>query len=86
MNNIFVGDVVKSVAGRDKGKFMLVIAVGERITVIDGKLRRVSTPKQKNPKHLIKVKNSALVELAEKIRNKQAVGNDRVKKALKTVL
>jgi ribosomal protein L14E/L6E/L27E len=86
MNNIFVGDVVKSVAGRDKGKFMLVIAVGERITVIDGKLRRVSTPKKKNPKHLIKVKNSALVELAEKIRNKQAVGNDRVKKALKTVL
>lgn len=86
MNNIFVGDVVKSVAGRDKGKFMLVIAVSERITVVDGRLRKVSAPKQKNPKHLIKVKDSAFVEIAEKIRNKQAVGNDRVKKALKTVL
>ncbi len=86
MDNIFVGDVVKSVAGRDKGKVLLVIAVGERITVIDGKMRKVSAPKQKNPKHLEKVKDSALIELAERIRNKEAVGNDRVKKALKTVL
>ena len=87
MNNISVGDVVISTAGRDKGKCMIVCDVNaNRVYVVDGKIRKVSALKSKNPKHLKKVKDLACFELAERIRNKQAVGNDRVKKALNAVV
>ena len=87
MNNISVGDVVLSTAGRDKGKCMIVVDVNVKdIYVVDGKIRKVSALKKKNPKHLKKVKDLACIELAERIRNKKAVGNDRVKKALKDVV
>jgi ribosomal protein L14E/L6E/L27E len=48
-----VGQVVKSVAGHDKGD-LLVIAGFEKtkVLVCDGKHRRLEKPKCKNPKHL----------------------------------
>ena len=86
MNNISVGDVVLSIAGRDKGKCMIVVNVDDKfVYVVDGKIRKVSALKRKNPKHLKKVKDLACIELAERIRGKKAVGNDRVKKALNAV-
>ena len=48
-----VGQVVKSVAGHDKGD-LLVIAGFEKtkVLVCDGKHRKLEKPKCKNPKHL----------------------------------
>lgn len=47
------GSVVKSVAGRDAGKLMLVTSVSEQIVMVcDGKERPVERPKHKNPRHL----------------------------------
>lgn len=87
MNEIKIGDVVKSVAGRDKGKIMLSVEVVNNIVyVTDGKVRKVCNLKKKNAKHLKKVEDLACFELAERIRNKQAVGNDTIKKALKDVV
>ena len=87
MNNISVGDVVISVAGRDKGKGFLVVEVkDDRLYLTDGKMRKVSGLKGKNPKHVKRVESSALHELAERIRNKECVGNDKVKKAICSVI
>ena len=87
MNEIKVGDVVKSVAGRDKGRIFLSVEVTNNIVyVTDGKVRKVSHLKKKNVKHLKKVEDLACFELAERIRNKGTVGNDRVRKALKDVV
>ena len=47
------GRVVKSIAGRDKGTFLLVLSVVEgRVLVTDGRDRPLERPKQKNAKHL----------------------------------
>ena len=50
-----VGQVVKSIAGHDKGE-LLVIAGFEKtkVLVCDGKHRKLEKPKCKNPKHLEK--------------------------------
>lgn len=49
------GQVVKSAAGRDKGRLLAVI--GEEngfVLVCDGKERPLGKPKMKNPKHIEK--------------------------------
>ncbi|MEW6032583.1 MAG: KOW domain-containing RNA-binding protein [Bacillota bacterium] len=49
-----VGQLVRSRAGRDAGRYFLVVGVkgqGE-VMVADGRLRRVARPKKKNIKHL----------------------------------
>jgi len=51
--DVQIGSVVISKAGRDKGYFLAVVALGENsITVSDGKERPLSRPKQKNLRHL----------------------------------
>lgn len=48
-----VGRVVYSTAGRDKGRFMVIVgSEGEYPLVCDGKLHPLERPKLKNPKHL----------------------------------
>lgn len=49
-----VGQLVRSKAGRDAGKFLLVVGVADRrsVMVADGKIHRVSRPKKKNTRHL----------------------------------
>ena len=47
------GDVVRSVAGHDKGSLMLVCETsGDNVLVVDGRLRKLEKPKKKNRKHL----------------------------------
>ena len=46
-------DVVVSLRGHDAGKLFLVTgAAGDRITLCDGKTRRLANPKCKSPKHV----------------------------------
>ena len=48
-----VGNVVVSLAGRDKNKAMVIVEKTENyLLVCDGKERRLERPKRKNPKHL----------------------------------
>lgn len=47
------GQLVKSLQGRDKGKYYLVDqASGDRVNLVDGKTRKLCNPKVKNLKHL----------------------------------
>ena len=55
-----VGRVVCSTAGRDKGKFLVVVGFSDEYPLVaDGKERPLKRPKLKNPKHLKKT-NSIL--------------------------
>ncbi len=49
-----VGQLVRSKAGRDAGRFFLVVGVknANEVAVADGRLRRIAHPKLKNRKHL----------------------------------
>ncbi len=48
-----VGRIVCSAAGRDRGRFMVIVGFcGKFPLVCDGKERRLKNPKRKNPKHL----------------------------------
>mgnify|MGYP002514412260 CR=1 FL=1 len=70
-----IGNVVFSKAGRDKGKFMVVVGLSDgNLLVADGKERPLDRPKLKNPKHLQKT-NSILEE-------KQYSTNKSLRKAL----
>jgi len=53
MAEVEVGSVVISKAGRDKGRFMAVIAVdGNYCELVDGRTHRASRPKKKKRMHL----------------------------------
>ena len=78
------GDLVVSTAGRDKGKSFLVISASDKIAyVVDGRERKTINPKKKNVKHLEKISNASIIELAEKINNGVLVGNERVYRAVR---
>ncbi len=51
---ITVGRVVRSKAGRDKGRLFLVVGVSgdEHLLLADGDLRKLEKPKKKKLKHL----------------------------------
>lgn len=47
------GMVVKSIAGKDCGRYSVVVDCGEGFAMIcDGRRRRLSSPKRKNLRHL----------------------------------
>ena len=79
-----VGDLVISIAGRDKGKTFLVISIeNEFVYLVDGKTRKVDKPKKKKIKHLKKVFTASLIKYAERIQNGESVGNEKLNRAIK---
>lgn len=45
--------IVKSAAGRDKGKFMVIVSLdGDFAFIADGKERKLASPKKKRIKHI----------------------------------
>ena len=52
---IVAGNIVKDLAGREKGRFYIVLKICSKyVYLVDGKNRRLEKPKRKNPKHLYK--------------------------------
>lgn len=81
------GRLVSSIAGRDRGKFYLVLDVlgDTRVRVANGVERKVSGPKLKNIKHLMTYPLVA-GEIAEKVRTGQKVTDLDIRKALQELL
>lgn len=47
------GMVVRSAAGHDKDRFYVIVAIlGQKVSIADGKRRKLEKPKHKNPLHL----------------------------------
>lgn len=79
-----VGDLVISIAGRDKGEIFLVVDYNEeKALIVDGKTRKIKKPKNKNIKHLKKVSKASLIEFALRIRKGESVANEKVFRAIK---
>ncbi|MDO5018659.1 MAG: KOW domain-containing protein [Lagierella massiliensis] len=59
------GQVVRSLSGRDKGKFQIVLKLLDNnyVQVVDGKRRKLKNPKKKKIKHL--QKTNSIFELTE---------------------
>lgn len=52
--NIQNGMIVKAKAGRDNGRYFVVVgAENAHILIADGKTRKLATPKRKNVRHLV---------------------------------
>lgn len=80
---ICVGDLVVSLAGRDKNRCYLVIHVDKtRVKIIDGKIHKILIPKTKNKKHIKKVLSAMDINVAVKIQKGHAVGNKKVYKLI----
>lgn len=82
-SDITIGQVVRSRAGRDKGRIFLVIEVidDQYIKVVDGDLRKLDNPKLKKIKHLI-VYNTVLPEFKQKLESRIKINNAYVRKLL----
>lgn len=63
-----IGQIVKSKAGRDKGRVFIICQVLDEqfVEVCDGDLRKLKSPKKKKVKHLV-IYNTVLTEFAEKL-------------------
>ncbi len=85
MNNIEVGRVVVSTAGRDKGELLVIseICGDGYVMLLDGGSRKIANPKKKKIKHL-KATEVLLEELADKIL-KKTILDAEIKKALKAL-
>lgn len=75
-------DIVKSIAGRDQGKYFFVLAVEENFLLLaDGKTRKLESPKRKKRKHIEFVTQSDS-RVAEKIRGEEKVTNSELRRTL----
>ena len=75
-------DIVKSTAGRDKGKFFFVLGVEEDFLLLaDGKTRRLEKPKRKKRKHVV-FQARFDCRTAEKIRSGEKLANSDLRKTL----
>lgn len=87
MQEISLGQLVLSCAGRDRGRFMIVVKILDEkfVYVADGTLRKVENPKKKKIKHL-KVLNKKSDYIAEKLQSKRKIFNDEIKRALEELV
>lgn len=75
-------NIIKSCAGRDQGKFFVVVsAEGEYLWLVDGKSRKVEQPKRKKHKHVSFVSDGT-TRLAQKIQQGEHITNSEVRRAL----
>jgi len=86
-NKFMPGRLVCSTAGRDAGKFYLVInMVNDTMAqVADGEGRKLTTPKKKNIKHL-KVYPQLATEITEKSHSGQRVTDLDVRNGLQRLM
>jgi len=75
-------DIVRSDAGRDKGKLFVVLAVeGEYLLLADGKSRKVEAPKRKKRRHVLFVASEE-TRLSEKIKGEEKITNSELRRTL----
>ncbi len=80
--DIAIGDVVQATAGREAGKLFFVTELQEGyLLLVDGKARKLESPKRKKVKHTALVSKGS-DRVAEKIRSNEKITNSELRKAL----
>lgn len=84
---IYPGQIVISLAGRDKNKYFVVLDVIDNsyCHISDGRTRKVDSPKKKKIKHL-RFTGHSLSDVSDKIKTGQTVTNSMIRKELKKEL
>lgn len=82
-NNLEIGQVVKSRAGRDNGKIFLILDIIDEqfVLLVDGDLRKLDKPKRKKVKHLI-IYNSVIPDFKDKLESKVKINDAYVRSVL----
>ena len=74
--------IVRSAAGRDKGRLFVVLSVeGEFLRLADGKSRRVESPKLKKRRDVLFV-SAEETRLSEKIKGNEKITNSELRRTL----
>lgn len=83
-SNIKIGQVVKSKAGRDKGRVFVIFKIidDQHVVLCDGDFRKINSPKLKNIKHLV-VYNSVLEDFAEMLKSNIKISDTFIRNFLK---
>lgn len=86
MDNVQVGQLVRSSAGRDKGKVYLIYDLLDEafVRVIDGEKKKLTNPKRKNIKHLDIFPVKADI-VAEKLIRGEPVTEKEISETIKTL-
>jgi ribosomal protein L14E/L6E/L27E len=75
-------NIVRSDAGRDRGKLFVVLAVeGECLLLADGKTRKAEAPKRKKRRHVLFVAADES-RLSEKIKGEEKITNSELRRTL----
>ncbi len=84
IEDLSLGQVVKSKSGRDEGRMFFIIKIinKEYVLIADGDLRKIEKPKQKKIKHLAKI-NTISEELRNRILEEKAITNAFLRSELK---
>lgn len=83
MNSIQIGSVVLSTQGRDKGKYFVITAIDDKaVYLVDGGMRRLASPKRKNPRH-VSDSGVRLDTIAAKLIDGKKVFDSEIKSALR---
>ena len=79
------GLVVCSKAGRDSGRYFIVLEIlsPEYVLIADGQKHRLAHPKKKKVKHL-KLTEDVLESIGRKLTEKRQVFDSEVRRALRT--
>lgn len=86
MQEIKIGQLVISKAGRDKGNHFLVIELAKGyVYLVDGKTRRIDQPKKKKIKH-IQPTHWLSHEIAQVVESYDKLSNADVQKEIKALL
>lgn len=80
---LYTGKIVYSKAGRDRGKFFIVIdrLDNEYVSICDGNKRRLDKPKRKKIKHL-NITDAEAESIIEKINSSKKITNSDIRKSL----
>ncbi len=86
MNPLKPGQIVRSKAGRDRGRYLVVLEVidDQYVLVSDGKLRMANHPKKKKVLHLAKT-NRISKEIEARLNEGRKVTNVDVRRVLDTL-
>lgn len=86
MEDVALGQIVHSKAGRDNGKYFIVVGIinDNYVLIADGDLRKINDPKKKKVKHLV-----FHDKIAENIKNmileNKRITDSDLKKSLQTM-
>lgn len=80
-----LGKVVYSKAGRDAGKFFIIVSILDEkyVFVSDGDLRTVEKPKKKKTKHL-GFTDAFAADIRASLLSKEKITNSRIRKCLQS--